>query len=234
MSKSFFKLTTLVLVFGTTKLFGQSYDQLKMQLQFENYYGTRMKSNGVSDNISGPQYLFETWLPAEITFADGSAQFDQCKLNLLNSGAEVVYKEKEMFISPTNFKSLKLLNQGGLFMPGNKYFYKEVALAGIVEIFSNELTPPYIIQQHFVYVKEPSTNGYVSGGSTERKFIKSTAIFLHDGTKLLPIKGRQSLLKFYKQNKNNFERLEETLNTNFKDPKSIQKFIDAMKEVSKE
>lgn len=233
MGRSLLKLTILALTLGTTSLFGQSYDQLKMQLQFENYYGTRMKSKNFSDNISGPQYLFEAWLPAEITFAEGTARFDQCKINLVNSGAEVVYKEKEMFISPTNFKSLRLLNQSGLFMPGNKYFYKDVALDGIVEVFTEDLTPPYIIQQHFVYVKEPSTNGYVSGGSTERKLIKSTAFFLHDGTKLLPIKGRQSLLKFYKSNKENFERLEETLNTNFKDAKSIQKFVEAMKEVSK-
>jgi len=229
MNQSFLKLTTLVLVFGTTELFGQSYDQLKMQLQFENYYGTRMKSNGVNDNISGPQYLFETWLPVEITFAGGSAQFDQCKLNLLNSGAEVVYKEKEMFVSPTNFKSVKLLNQERWFTPGNKYFYKEVALSGIVELFTNDLNPPYILQQHFVYVKEPNTNGYVSGGSTERKLVKSTALFLHDGTKLVPIKGKQSLQKFYKTKRDAFQNMEQKLNTNFKDPNSIQILIDALK-----
>lgn len=229
MIQSFLKLTTLLFAFGTIELLGQSYDQLRMQLQFENYYGTRMKSNGASDNVLGPQHLFEVWLPVEITFAEGSAQFDQCKLNLLNSGAEVVYKEKEMFISPTNFKTIRLLNQERWFTPGNKYFYKEVALSGIVEVFTNNLNPPYILQQHFVYIKEPNSNGYVSGGSTERKLIKSTALFLHDGTKLVPLKGKQSLQKFFKSEKDSFQKLGKELNTNFKDPKSIQLLIDALK-----
>lgn len=222
----------IVVVFCAFETDAQSYDQLKVQLQFENYYGTRLKSNSVSE-ISGSQYLFEDWLPMQITFAEGSTQFDQGKLDLSSSGVEVVYKGKEMFISPTNFKLVKLMGRNSWFVPGNKYFYKDVALTGIVELFKENLNPPYILQQHFVYLKVPSTNGYVSGGSTEKKLMKSTALFLHDGVKLIPIKGKQSLIKFYKADKAAFANAEKDTPVDFKDPRSLQNFIEKIEYLKK-
>lgn len=226
--RGFWLIVVVVTFQSPISLLAQSYDQLKMQLQFENYYGTRMKSNPKNDNFSGSEYLFEEWVPIEVTFEQGSAKFDQGKLNLLNSGVEVVYKGKEMFISPTNFHSVKLLNQNRKFVPGNKYFYNDLVLVGMVEVFVEELTAPFVLQQHFIYVKEPSSNGYVNGGNSERRRVKSSALFIHDGTKLIPVKGRKSLEKFYKDNKVTFEEVSKKLDTNYKEGSSVQALVDAI------
>lgn len=224
----FWLFVLVITLSGPISLLAQSYDQLKMQLQFENYYGTRLKSNPKNDNFSGSEYLFEEWVPIEITFDQGSAQFDQGKLNLLNSGVEVVYKGKEMFISPTNFHSVKLINHNRKFVPGNKYFYNDLVLVGMVEVFEEQLTVPYVLQQHFIYVKEPSSNGYVNGGNSERRRVKSSALFIHDGTKLTPIKGKKSLEKFYKSNKATFEEVSRKMDTNYKEGSSVQALVNAI------
>ncbi len=209
--------------------FSQGYDQLKTQLQFENFYGAKARAPRSAANVTGSEYLAEAWIPMEITFASGTAQFNQGKLNLLNSSAEVMYKEKEMFISPDNFKTIKLLNQERWFLPATKFYYKDMAMQGMFETFEASPTYPFVMLQHYVYLREPSTNGYVSGGSTEKKLMKASALFLHDGTRLNPIRGKKDLEKIFVKDKAKFDRLRKEMGTNFKDAKSVHQLVAAMK-----
>lgn len=222
-------LVILVPLFYGYQGHSQSYDQLKVKLQLENYYGTRLKPTSPNSNLSGSQYLYEDWLPIEIEFEAGSVEFNQGKIDLSNSGVEVVYKEKEMYVSPSHFKSIQLLNQNRWFVPGNKYFYEDMALQGVVELFSAKPEPPFILEQHYLYVKEPSLNGYVNGGSMDRKLVKTSALFLHDGTRLIKIKGKQSLGKFYKDQHETFDALRKQLGTDFTNSRSVQLLVDSMK-----
>ncbi len=209
-------------------VYSQGNDALRAQLQFENFYGAKYRSSSTESKFVGSECLIDDWLPVEITFANGSAQFDQGKLNLVNSAAEVIYKEREMFISPGNFKLIKLLNQDRWFVPGSKYYYKDVSLLGLVEIYEPSPVAPYILTQHYVYIKEPSSNGYINAGSLESTRMKASNNFLHDGVKLVPIKNKSGLEKFYSADKALFATLRKELKTDFKNPKDLHKLVKAM------
>ena len=208
----------------------QSYDQLKTQLQFENYYGTRLRSTAPNTGISGSECLTDDWLPIEITLPGGTIQFEKGRLNLLNSCVEVIYKDNEMFISPEHFTTLKISNQNRWFVSGTKYYYKDISLDGLLEIFQVSPRPPYIMEQHFVYLKEPNSNGYINGGSLEKKLIKSSKIFLNDGKKLMQVKNKNDLEKYYKLNKSKIllTKYIKELKVNFKDPRSVHGLVSAI------
>jgi len=209
-------------------VYSQGNDALRAQLQFENFYGAKYRSSSTESKFVGSECLIDDWLPVEITFANGSAQFDQGKLNLVNSAAEVIYKEREMFISPGNFKLIKLVNQDRWFVPGSKYYYKDVSLLGLVEIYEPSPVAPYILTQHYVYIKEPSSNGYINAGSLESTRMKASNNFLHDGVKLVPIKNKSGLEKFYSADKALFAKLRKELKIDFKNPKDLHKLVKAM------
>lgn len=221
-------ILVIVVLLASNISYSQANDALRVQLQFENFYGAKYRSSSTESKFVGSECLIDDWLPVEITFANGSAQFDQGKLNLVNSSAEVIYKEREMFISPGNFKLIKLLNQDRWFVPGSKYYYKDISLQGLVEIYEPTPVAPYILTQHYVYIKEPSSNGYINAGSLESTRMKASNNFLHDGIKLIPIKNKSALEKFYSANKPLFAKLRKEFKTDFKDPKSLHKLVKAM------
>jgi hypothetical protein len=208
--------------------YSQSYDQLKVQLQFENYYGSKLRNTKLFDGVTGSQCLFDDWLPIEVTIGESTVKFDQGKLNLANSTAEVMYKEREMFISPEHFSLIKLTSQGRWFLPAPKYKYDEIALKGLLEVFEPTPQAPFIAEHHYVYVKEPNSNGYINGGVLEKTLMQSSSIYLFDGTKLIPIKNKKALAKFYLDKKELFSQLTKSLNTDFKSAKSINILVLAL------
>jgi hypothetical protein len=221
-------ILVLIVFLSSNIVYAQGNDALRAQLQFENFYGAKYRSSSTESKFVGSECLIDDWLPVEITFANGSAQFDQGKLNLVNSAAEVIYKEREMFISPGNYKVIKLLNQNRWFVPGSKYYYKDVSLLGLVEIYEPTPVTPYILTQHYVYIKEPSSNGYINAGSMESTRMKASNNFLHDGVKLIPIKNKSALEKFYSADKPLFTKLRKEFKTDFRDPKALHKLVKAM------
>jgi len=214
--------------------FSQTADQLKTQLMFENVYGSKARSSASGAPIIGSEFLVEDWSPMEITLSTGVVEFQNGKLNLFSSNAEVIYNEREMTISPSHIKIISLSSEKRWFVPGTKYYYKDISVKGFLEVFSTSLQPPFIMEQHYVYVKEPSSNGYISGGSTELKLIKSSAIFLNDGIKLVAIKKKGDLEKFYVNDKVLFKKLSSQSKTNFKEAKSIHNLVIEMQKATME
>ena len=138
--KKYTAFSSLFLVVGIILspevIYSQGYDQLKTQLMFENYYGTKMRSAKQTNEAAGSETLIDDWHPLEVTFANGTAYFDQGKINLSSITAEVIYKEKEMFIGPQNIKLLTLphLINKRWFL-NFKYLYNDVSLEGFVEVY---------------------------------------------------------------------------------------------------
>ncbi|MDL5049318.1 hypothetical protein QQ054_25210 [Oscillatoria amoena NRMC-F 0135] len=210
--------------------FAQGYDQLKTQLMFENFYGSKMRSSARTINeVGGSETLLDDWHPIEIVFANGSTRFEQGKINLFNATAEVIYKDQEMFIATQHLKRINLPHLNRSLIPADNYEFKGVSLNGFVEVFNPELNLPYILINHYVYIKKPSTNGYINGGTTQEKFVKSSKIYVVNGDNLEPYKGKKSVDKLFSGNKEKYLELVKKHNTDFKNPKSVQKLIDAMR-----
>lgn len=225
---SVFICLIFVLSISSSRVYSQSNEMMRTQLQFENFYGAKARSGNSTNRISGSECLIDDWLPVEITFSNGTTQFNQGKLNLVNASAEVIYKEREMYISSEHIKSIKLITQERWFVPGPKFYYKDMALQGLMEMYEPTPKPPYIMMQHYVYIKEPSSNGYINAGLLESKLMKTSTIFLHDGIKLIPVKGKKDIEKFYASNKSLFIKYKKELGTDFRDAKSLHKLINTM------
>jgi hypothetical protein len=225
---SVFMYLIFVLSISSIQVFAQSSEAMRTQLQFENFYGAKSRTGNSTNRISGSECLIDDWLPVEITFPNGTTQFNQGKLNLVNASAEVIYKEREMYISSEHIKSIKLTTQERWFVPGPKFYYKDVALQGLMEIYEPTPKPPYIMMQHYVYIKEPSSNGYINAGLLESTLMTTSKIFLHDGIKLIPINGKKDIEKFYSSNKPLYIKYKKELGTDFRDAKSLHKLINTM------
>jgi hypothetical protein len=229
MNPSLKRILIAAILFVTVYANSQSYDQLKTQLQFEDYYGTRLRSTKPGSLLSGSECLLDEWLPVEITLPTGIVTFDRGRLNLVSATAEVIYKNREMFISSENFKSIKMLNPDRFFLPGPKY-----SKEGLLEVFEPQPAVPFVMVQHYVYVKEPNSNGYINGGSLNKELVQARKFFLYDGEKLIPIKGKSSLQKFYSDKKDQFAKLRKELEVDFKNPRSIHFLVTAMGAVPQE
>lgn len=210
--------------------FAQGYDQLKTQLMFENFYGSKMRSSPNTINgVGGSETLFDDWHPVEIIFSNGTTRFEQAKVNLFNTTTEVVYKGQEMFIASQHLKRVNLPHLNRWLLPAINYEYNGVALEGFVEIFNPEPEPPYILVQHYVYIKKPSTNGYVNGGTTEEKFVKSSKAYIYNGKNLELYKGKKTLENLYADQKVRYSEILRHQNIDFKSPKSVQSLMDLMR-----
>lgn len=207
----------------------QTYDQLKVQLQFENFYGSKYRSTIRSEEITGSEFLFDDWLPAEITLPNGTVAFDQAKINLYLSAAEVIYKDQEKLISTEHLKLVAIPGVNRWFVPGSKHQYKGISMLGFLELFEPDPKPPFILVHHYVYIREPNSDGYANAGNLTKKLVKASNTYLYDGTELTPIKGKKDVEKFYAENKTKFSQLTGQLDTNFRDPKSIHVLVNAMR-----
>jgi predicted TIM-barrel fold metal-dependent hydrolase len=207
----------------------QTYDQLKVQLQFENFYGSKFRSTIMSEEVTGSEFLLDDWLPVEVNLPNGSVSFEKGKVNLYTSTIEVVYKQQEKFISPEHLKLVSLPTTGRWFIPGSKHQFKGISMLGFLEVFEPSPEPPFILVHHYVYIREPNSDGYANAGNLTKKFIKASNTYLYDGTQLFMIKGRKDVEKFYSDDKREFAKLSQELGTNFREPKSIQKLVEGMR-----
>lgn len=206
----------------------QTYDQLKVQLQFENYYGSKLRSTELLGEITGSECLNDNWLPIEVMIGESLVKFDQGKLNLANSTAEVIYRDREMFISPEHLSLIKIPSQNRWFLPAYKFQYNDVALKGLLEVFDPTPEAPFIAEHHYVYIKEPNSNGYINGGSLEKTLMKASSIYLYDGSKLFLIKNKKTLARVYIDKKDLLNQLSKKLQTDFKRAKSISELVLAL------
>lgn len=220
---------TIVFVSSFSPGYTQTYDQLNVQLQFENFYGSKFRSTIMSEEFTGSEFLFDEWLPMTFNLPNGSVSFEKAKINLYTSTAEVIFKDQEKYIATEHLKLVSMPAEGRWFIPGSKHQYKGISMLGFLEIFEASPTPPFILVHHYIYIREPNSDGYANAGSMTKKLIKASATYLYDGAGLVAIKKRRDVERFYTNEKQMFSKVSDELRTNFRDPKSIQKLIDRMK-----
>lgn len=218
-------LLIALLAFCTLYGYSQGYDQLKVQLQFETYYGTALRSAKERRETVGPIFLNDDWLPVEVELPNGTVTFDQAKLNIMTSAVEVIYKDQEKVIASGNLKHVTLTSLNRKFIPASKIKY-ETPLSGFLEVLGT--TAPFMMTQHYIYVKKPNFDGYVNAGTVDDQLMKGSNNFYFDGEKLTPVSGRRDIEKIYSSKKHEVKSLSKSLRTDFRDPRSIQKLIDSL------
>jgi hypothetical protein len=212
----------------STQSFSQTYDQLKVQLQFENYYGSKFRSTVMTEELTGSEFLFDEWLPMVINLPNGSVNFERGKINLYTSSTEVIFKDQEKYIAPEHLKLVSLPTLGRWFIPGSRHQFKGISMLGFIEIFEPSPEPPFIFVNHYIYLREPNSDGYANAGNLTKKLIKASNIYLFDGSNPLLIKSKKQIGAFYTNEKSKFIKLSKEFGTDFKNPKSIQKLVYAM------
>ncbi|MDH4057985.1 MAG: hypothetical protein OEU76_04440 [Cyclobacteriaceae bacterium] len=212
-----------LLILSVGQSYSQSYDQLKVQLQFESYYGAPLRSSIERREMAGPIFLYDDWLPLEVELPNGTVRFEEGKINLQNTMVEVIYKDQEKIIAPHNLKNVWMPTLSKKFTPASNYKYNEVSLLGFMEIFGEDA--PCIMTNHYVYIKKANNDGYVNAGVTEDKLMKATNNYLFDGSTLWLVRNQKDIVKVYPQHKQSIKKLSTSLTTNFSDPRSLQKLI---------
>lgn len=220
-------LTLFVLILCSSQGFSQGYDQLKVQLQFESYYGSVLRSSLERRTSIGPIFLYDDWFPVEVELPNGTVSFEQGKINIQNSTLEVVYKDEEKVITADNIKNVTVTDLRKKFIPATKYKYNDMVLHGFMELYGTEA--PMIMTHHYIYVKKPNTDGYVNAGLVEDKLIKASTNYLFDGAKLVLIKNRKDVEKAYPNQKHDVKTLAKNANTDFKNARSLQNLVNELK-----
>ncbi len=223
--------STIVAAFMLTTPFfltGQTYDQQKVQLQFLNHYGKVYQRGSLAPDIVGSEYYNDEWLPMDIKFKDTILEFDQVKLNLLNSNIEVSYQGEEKVIAGYYFEYVLVPADGRkrVFIQANLYKYDGKQLSGFMEVLGTGKEK--VMVQHYVFIKEPHAQAHITGGYTMNRLIKSSDIYIYDGESLFIVKRKKDLDNYYKRKTSALDRFLRENETDLKKPEDLLKLVEAL------
>lgn len=222
-------LCSLVLLLGLTgSLAAQGYDQLKIQLQFFNHYGSVAQKSKVATNVIGSEFLYEDWRPMDIQFKDTTVRFDAVKLNLQNSSLEVLYQGEEKMIANVHFMNVKFSDgkREKKLMPGNRFRYEKQQLEGFVEVIGDG--DEKVLVQHYIYVKPPNAQAHIVGGHTVNRLMKIENHYIFDGKSLTLIKKRKDLETYYRKKSKVLDQYLKEAKPDLKDPMQLYAVVEKM------
>lgn len=199
--------TILLLITTSTLLRAQTYDQLKIQNQFEGYYGNKVRNTKINNERLGSEYLMEEWLPVTVRLKDGEVKFDQAKINIHDGTLEVIYKDREKFISGRYIEFLDLFYRGKTrrFIPAFTFKENGKALSGFLEVIKENVPAVYVY--HHTYLRKPNPHANIAGGYTVDRLLKISENYIYDGENLHKIKNKKTLKKLFPNSKSEIDEI---------------------------
>lgn len=206
MSLQVFK-TILLLITTSTLLIAQTYDQLKMQNQFEGYYGNKVRNTKISNERLGSEYLMEEWQPATVQLKDGEVKFDRAKINIHDGTLEVIYKGQEKFISGRYIQYFDMYYQGKTrrYIPADAFKENGKALRGFLEVIKEDIPAVYVY--HHTYLRKPNPHANITGGYTVDRLLKKSENYIYDGENLHKINNKKTLKQLFTSRKTEIDNI---------------------------
>lgn len=206
----------------------QNYEQQKVQLQFLNHYGKIYQRGAPPDQTLGSPYFNDEWMAVDIKFRDTLLRFDQVKLNMLNSDLEVLFNGEEKMLSNAFFEYVLVPEKGEkkTFVPAVVFKYEGKALDGFMEILGTGTMK--IMVRHYAHIREPHAQAHITGGFTQHRLMKESEIYLHDGSKLVPIKRKKDVQDYFRNKKSALDRYFKEQKPDLKNPQHLLNLVQAM------
>jgi hypothetical protein len=185
----------------------QSYDQLKIQNQFEGFYGSKARNSKVNTERLGSEYLIDDWYEVTIQLKDGEVKFDQGRLNIHDGTVEIMYKGEEKFISGRFMDHVELYYEGKKrkMIPADNYMEEGKKLRGFLEAVQEGNPAVYVY--HHTYLRKPNPHANIAGGFTVDRLMHLKENYILDSGNLHKIKSKKDLKKAYPMQKSKIDEI---------------------------
>ena len=202
-----FCLALLSLLIISDSSLCQTYDQLKIQNQFEGFYGSKARNNKIYNERLGSEYLIDEWHKITVHLKEGQTDFDQSKINIHDGTVEIIYKGEEKYISGRYIDYLEVYYQGKLrkMIPAENFTEKGKKLRGFLEIVRED--EPAVFVYHQTYLRKPNPHANIAGGYTVDRLMKISKNCIYDGQSIHIINNTKDIKKLYQQQKTKIDEL---------------------------
>ncbi len=221
----FLLTTSLACFFFLGDAICQFPEQLMVQQQFFNHYGKIYAKGTKPTELTGPQFLYETWMPVEVKTREFEAALSAAKLNLYTANIEVLHEGQEKLIYPTDFQQVKLQEDGRtkVFVPAQRYRIEGKVPTGFMEVIGDG--EEMILVQHYTGIKEPGPSANIVGGPTGSILIKGSKTYIYNRGKFTLVKNKKQFSKYFKSKSKKAKSLMKEKKTDFKDPYQLHEIM---------
>ncbi len=196
-----------------------------VQQQFFNHYGKIYAKGTKPAGLTGPEFLSDEWMPAELKTKEFEVALNAVKLNLYTANVEVLHEGEEKLIYPNDFQQIKL-NEGGrarVFVPAQRYRIEGKMLDGFMEVIGEG--DEMVLVQHYTGIKEPGPSANIVGGPTGNILVKGSKTYIYNRGKFTLVKNKKQFSKYFKSKSKKANSLMKEKKTDFKDPYQLYEIM---------